>query len=81
MGEIEDRLERLAAHRATQIPEFSMPTADELVVRLTPRVGASQHSAQAEPTRGEQAKGSSPFSGSTDTTRPCAGSCRVPSDL
>ena len=33
MGEIEDRLERLAAHRAAQIPEFSMPTAEELVVR------------------------------------------------
>ena len=33
MGEIEDRLERLAAHRAAQIPEFSMPTSDEPVVR------------------------------------------------
>ena len=33
MGELEDRLERLAEHRAAQIPAFSMPTTDELAVR------------------------------------------------
>src|SRR5689334_13756182 len=33
MGELEDRLERLAEHRAAQIPPFSMPPADELAVR------------------------------------------------
>ena len=33
MGELEDRLERLAEHRAAQIPAFSMPPTDELVVR------------------------------------------------
>src|SRR5947209_1568291 len=33
MGEIEDQLARLAAHRAAQVPAFSMATADELVVR------------------------------------------------
>src|SRR6185312_12459947 len=33
MGELEDRLERLAEHRAAQIPAFSMPPTDELAVR------------------------------------------------
>src|SRR6478735_9483793 len=33
MGELEDRLERLAEHRAAQIPTFSMPSTDELAVR------------------------------------------------
>src|SRR5207247_1021124 len=33
MGEIEDQLARLDAHRAAQVPAFSMATADELVVR------------------------------------------------
>ena len=33
MGEIEDQLERLAAHRAAQVPPFSIGTADELAVR------------------------------------------------
>src|SRR4051812_20833347 len=33
MGELEDRLKRLAEHRATQIPAFSMAPADELAVR------------------------------------------------
>ena len=33
MGELEDRLERLAEHRAAQIPAFSMPSTDELAVR------------------------------------------------
>ena len=46
MGEIEDRLERLAAHRAAQIPEFSTPAAEEEVVvrrhatRRAPLIGA-----------------------------------------
>ena len=33
MGELENRLERLAAHRAAQIEAFSMPPTDELAVR------------------------------------------------
>jgi YVTN family beta-propeller protein len=33
MGEIEDQLERLAAHRAAQVPPYSIATADELVRR------------------------------------------------
>ena len=33
MGELEDRLERLAEHRAAQVPAFSMPPTDELAVR------------------------------------------------
>ena len=33
MGELEDRLKRLAEHRAAQIPAFSMPPTDELAVR------------------------------------------------
>ena len=33
MGELEDRLERLAEHRAAQVPPFSMPPTDELAVR------------------------------------------------
>jgi branched-chain amino acid transport system substrate-binding protein len=33
MGELEDRLERIAEHRAAQIPAFSMPPTDELAVR------------------------------------------------
>ena len=33
MGELEDRLERLADHRAAQIPAYSMPPTDELAVR------------------------------------------------
>jgi branched-chain amino acid transport system substrate-binding protein len=33
MGELEDRLERLAEHRAAQIPAFSMPPTDELAKR------------------------------------------------
>jgi branched-chain amino acid transport system substrate-binding protein len=33
MGELEDRLERLAEHRAAQVPAFSTPPTDELVVR------------------------------------------------
>ena len=33
MGEIEEQLERLAEHRAAQVPPFSMPTGDELVDR------------------------------------------------
>jgi branched-chain amino acid transport system substrate-binding protein len=33
MGELEDRLERLAEHRAAQIPPFSTPPTDELAVR------------------------------------------------
>ena len=33
MGEIEDQLERLAAHRAAQVPAFEIGTPDELVVR------------------------------------------------
>jgi YVTN family beta-propeller protein len=33
MGELEDRLKRLAEHRAAQIPAHSMPSTDELAVR------------------------------------------------
>src|SRR6478752_5267983 len=33
MGELEDRLKRLAEHRAAQIPAFSKPPTDELAVR------------------------------------------------
>ncbi len=33
MGELEDRLERLAEHRAAQMQTFSMPPTDELAVR------------------------------------------------
>jgi branched-chain amino acid transport system substrate-binding protein len=33
MGELEDRLERLAEHRAAQVRAFSMPSTDELAVR------------------------------------------------
>ena len=33
MDEIEDQLQRLAAHRAAQVPPFSTSTSDELVVR------------------------------------------------
>src|SRR4051794_1996736 len=33
MGELEDRLERLAEHRAAQIEAFSMPPTDELALR------------------------------------------------
>ena len=33
MGAVEDRLERLAEHRAEQIPAFSMPPTDELALR------------------------------------------------
>ena len=33
MGELEDRLQRLAEHRAAQIPAYSMPPTDELAVR------------------------------------------------
>ena len=37
MDEIEERLERLAEHRAAQVPAFSMPTGDELVRRRVAR--------------------------------------------
>ena len=33
MGELEDRLERLAEHFAAQMQEFSMPPTNELAVR------------------------------------------------
>src|SRR5881392_3454048 len=33
MDEIEEQLERLAEHRAAQVPPFSMPTGSELVER------------------------------------------------
>ncbi len=33
MGELEDRLERLAEHRAAQIPAFSMPSTARSATR------------------------------------------------
>jgi len=33
MDEIEEQLERLAEHRAAQVPPFSMPTGNDLVER------------------------------------------------